>query len=171
MQLLLHLIETGKLTAAQFVELCAAQAERQETVGSIALRTNMLTIRQVSQILRVQSLEDARFGDIAVRMGFLTRQKLTTLLRLQQDYRPSLRDLAVEFGYVRVDALEAAQADLRRIHREREMEAMKASLSSWLGHAPEDAELPDALAATDHTSSTSAPNISLAAENRTRTEL
>jgi hypothetical protein len=127
MQILLYLIETGKLTADQFVAVCSAQAKRQETIGSIALRTHILSTRQVEQILRVQSLEDASFGEIAVRLGLLSRQKLTSLLRLQQDYRPRLQDLAVEFGYLCSDDLNDARSSLRRTHRERELELLSDS--------------------------------------------
>jgi hypothetical protein len=114
MQVLLHLIECGRLAPSEFVELCALQMRRQEPIGRLALRKRSLTIAQIFRVIEAQSNDDRPFGEIAVALGFLTRQRLRSLLEQQHKNRPTLQSLALEKGFVTERELVEARRAMRR---------------------------------------------------------
>lgn len=58
------------------------------TIGAVALRSNILSLEQIEMILYVQEMEfpDDKFGEIAVKLGFLDHKTVERLLTLQELY-------------------------------------------------------------------------------------
>jgi hypothetical protein len=100
MQALLYLVNCGKLSPSNFVEICVFQLRRQEFIGSIALRRRLLTIAQVFNIVDSQAMDDRLFGALAIAGGFLSHEQVTSLILEQQHKRHSLQSIALEMQLV-----------------------------------------------------------------------
>ncbi len=134
MQVLVQLVNCGKLSASDFVDVCATQLQRQEPIGRIALRRRVLTVGQVFRIVEMQTVDHRPFGELAISLGFLSRQSLQSLLLEQLQNRPSLQTIAMELGLVNEDDLSSAhrEVSLNRLSLEVETEYRPLDLADHL---------------------------------------
>lgn len=79
-----NIIQTGVISAEQYLEALHRQQNDRPSLGQLALELGFLTTQQVREILHIQSEGHvSRFGEIALSMGMMHRTQLAELLMEQ----------------------------------------------------------------------------------------
>lgn len=78
-----YLVETGKITKEQLIDVINKQDSVRVKLGLLAVSEGMMTTQQAEEVGLLQAEQDKRFGDIAVEIGYLTQDQVTRLLKKQ----------------------------------------------------------------------------------------
>ena len=78
-----YLVETGKITKEQLIDVINKQDSVRVKLGLLAVSEGLMTTQQAEEVGLMQAELDKRFGDIAVDMGYLTQDQVTRLLKKQ----------------------------------------------------------------------------------------
>ncbi len=79
-----NVIQTGAISAEQYLEALDKQQNDRPSLGQLALELGFLSTQQVREILQIQSEGHvSRFGEIALSMGMIQRTQLAELLMEQ----------------------------------------------------------------------------------------
>lgn len=106
----LALVQTGVISAKDYVDALARQVDERTPLGQVAIEEGLLGPREVLEILRTQSLgPPRRFGDIARDKGYLAINEVATLLMHQQERQRPVIDYLVELGRLSVEQAEQAR--------------------------------------------------------------
>ncbi len=78
-----YLVETGKITKEQLIDVINKQDSVRVKLGLLAVSEGMMTTQQAEEVGQLQAEQDKRFGDIAVDIGYLTQDQVSRLLKKQ----------------------------------------------------------------------------------------
>ena len=99
MQLELALVQTGVISADDYVEALTRRDQERPALGQVAIEEGMLTATEVLNVLRRQHANPLRrFGELAVELGYLDNRQVAALLMQQQERERPVIDHLVELG-------------------------------------------------------------------------
>ena len=78
------LLDEGKLTNEQLIEVVDFQAQNNLSLGELAIRESLLTQKEANLINDKQRSLDKRFGEVAVSLGLLDDTQIVSLLGTQK---------------------------------------------------------------------------------------
>ena len=78
-----YLVETGKITKEQLIDVINKQDSVRVKLGLLAVSEGLMTTQQAEEVGLMQAEQDKRFGDIAVDLGYLTQDQVARLLKKQ----------------------------------------------------------------------------------------
>ena len=95
----LSLVESGIITADDYVAAAARREGERPPLGQVAIEEGVLSVRQVLEVLSSQYASPGkRFGEIAVERGYLRSEQVATLLMRQAERQRPVIDHLVELG-------------------------------------------------------------------------
>lgn len=110
MQLELALVQSGVISADDYVEAITRRDQERPPLGQIAIEEGLLSAIQVLDILRVQrSNPTRRFGDLAVQKGFLETRQVASLLMVQKERERPVIEHLVELGSLSAEQARSAR--------------------------------------------------------------
>lgn len=99
MQLELALVQTGVISADDYVAALARRDQERPPLGQVAIELGMMAATNVLDVLRVQHTDPTRrFGELAVEMGHLDSHQVAALLMEQQERQRPLIEHLVALG-------------------------------------------------------------------------
>lgn len=112
MELELSLVQSGLVSAEDFVEAVSRREDERPPLGQIAIEEGLMGVRQVLDVIRTQRGASGRlFGEVAIEKGYLSSDDVARLLALQQQrQRPVIQHL-VELGLLTYEDAAAAARD------------------------------------------------------------
>jgi hypothetical protein len=125
MQLGIHLVRRGLLSAADFVDVVERQLLTRKPLGELAIETHKLSMHQLFAVLEAQSDIQRPFGAIAVERGFLKPEDVEQLLGIQSERMETIDRLVVEMGL-----LDAATVERERVRYRRTASGTVAALNA-----------------------------------------
>jgi CheY-specific phosphatase CheX len=121
-----YLLEKGRITSQQLVEVLEFQKSVRPPIGALALDVGLLTPDQVKLVLARQPNNDKRFGEMALSLGYLNQSHVDELLHLQASHKFMLGEALMVKGYLSTEILDR---ELKEFKKEEE------KLSSQLDNA------------------------------------
>lgn len=110
MDLEIALVQSGVISAGDYVAAVKRQQCERPPLGQVAIEEGVLSVRRVLELLKAQrDTPDHRFGELAIEYGYLHQNELTELLLHQVARQRPLIVHLIELG-----ALSKQQADNAR---------------------------------------------------------
>lgn len=101
-----YLVEQGKLTEQNLLDIFDIQDSKRVRLGVIAVSEKLMSIEQVEEVNQLQAILDKRFGDIAIEKGYLNSEQVGRLLVLQGNSYLAFVQSAIDGGYINMDEIE-----------------------------------------------------------------
>ncbi len=99
MQIELALVQTGVISADDYVAALARRDQERPPLGQVAIEQGVMTATHVLDVLRFQIAEPTRrFGELAVERGYLDSHQVAALLMEQQERQRPVIEHLVELG-------------------------------------------------------------------------
>ncbi|QDT68332.1 hypothetical protein MalM25_12540 [Planctomycetes bacterium MalM25] len=112
MQIEIALVQTGVISADDYVAALARRDQERPPLGQVAIEQGMMAATHVLDVLRLQHTDPTRrFGELAVEKGYLDSHQVATLLMQQLEKQRPVIEHLVELG-----RLSREQAQTARVH-------------------------------------------------------
>lgn len=108
-----YLVDTSKITEAQFDEAFESTKSARARLGTIAVAEQMLTQEQADELNELQAATDKRFGTLAVEKNYLTDEQVDRLLKKQGNKFLVFIQALIDGGVLTLDENEDCLEDYR----------------------------------------------------------
>jgi len=101
-----YLLDEKIITAQQLTEAVEYQAEKNLSLGEIAVRENLLTLKDAETINNKQRILDKRFGEVSILLGLLTQDQIEYLLLTQKKEKVFFGEVLISKEFISEQELE-----------------------------------------------------------------
>lgn len=122
-----YLVDTGKITKEQLLQVLDKQDSVRVKLGLIAVAEGMMTLAQADEVNRLQAIMDKRYGDIAVSKGYLTDEQVGKLLKMQGNTYMTFIQTLIDSDFVSMDEMDDLVNNFRQAngYSNSEIDALK----------------------------------------------
>ncbi|MEA3353266.1 MAG: chemotaxis protein CheX [Campylobacterota bacterium] len=101
-----YLIDEGKLTKEQLIDVADYQAKHNLSLGEWAIKADLITKKDAQKINDMQQSMDKRFGEVAKELGLLNENQIDVLISKQKGMRVFFGEAVVLKGYMSKEQLD-----------------------------------------------------------------